>query len=40
LDFVCNYEAFKKWHIDLVKEEILKGTNLRKWSSIKLENDY
>lgn len=28
LDFVCNYEAFKRGEIDLVKEEILKGTQL------------
>lgn len=28
LDFVCNYEAFKNGNIDLVKEEILKGTHL------------
>ncbi|MEZ7505196.1 deoxyribose-phosphate aldolase [Flavobacterium sp. Arc2] len=28
LDFVCNYEAFKNDEIDLVKEEILKGTQL------------
>lgn len=28
LDFVCNYEAFKNDNIDLVKEEILKGTQL------------
>ncbi|MGL2987374.1 deoxyribose-phosphate aldolase [Flavobacterium sp. RSSA_27] len=28
LDFVCNYEAFKKGDIGLVKEEILKGTQL------------
>jgi deoxyribose-phosphate aldolase len=28
LDFVCNYEAFKKGDFDLVKEEILKGTQL------------
>ena len=28
LDFVCNYEAFKKGEIDLVKEEILRGTQL------------
>lgn len=28
LDFVCNYEAFKVGDIDLVKEEILKGTEL------------
>lgn len=28
LDFVCNYEAFKKGEINLVKEEILKGTQL------------
>jgi deoxyribose-phosphate aldolase len=28
LDFVCNYDAFKKGEIDLVKEEILKGTQL------------
>ncbi len=28
LDFVCNYEAFKKGEIDVVKEEILKGTQL------------
>ncbi|WP_016988052.1 deoxyribose-phosphate aldolase [Flavobacterium sp. ACAM 123] len=28
LDFVCNYEAFKNGNIDLVKEEILKGTQL------------
>ncbi len=28
LDYVCNYEAFKKGEIDLVKTEILKGTKL------------
>jgi len=28
LDYVCNYEAFKRGETDLVKEEILKGTNL------------
>ena len=28
LDFVCNYEAFKKGDIDLVKEEILRCTQL------------
>jgi deoxyribose-phosphate aldolase len=28
LDFVCNYEAFKNGEIDLVKEEILKCTQL------------
>ncbi|MDG2433194.1 deoxyribose-phosphate aldolase [Flavobacterium sp.] len=28
LDFVCNYEAFKIGEIDLVKEEIIKGTQL------------
>lgn len=28
LDFVCNYEAFKKGDIDLVKKEILEGTKL------------
>jgi len=28
LDFVCNYEAFKDGNIDLVKEEILKCTQL------------
>ena len=28
LDFVCNYEAFKNGKIELVKEEILKGTQL------------
>ncbi|QKJ62484.1 deoxyribose-phosphate aldolase [Flavobacterium sp. M31R6] len=28
LDFVCNYEAFKAGDIDLVKEEILGGTQL------------
>ena len=28
LDFVCNYEAFKKGQINLVKEEILKCTQL------------
>ncbi|HEU4788890.1 MAG TPA: deoxyribose-phosphate aldolase [Flavobacterium sp.] len=28
LDYVCNYEAFKAGDIDLVKEEILKGTQL------------
>jgi deoxyribose-phosphate aldolase len=28
LDFVCNYEAFKEGDIDLVKEEILKCTQL------------
>lgn len=28
LDFVCNYEAFKSGNIDLVKEEVLKCTQL------------
>jgi deoxyribose-phosphate aldolase len=28
LDFVCNYEAFKNGNVDLVKEEILKCTQL------------
>jgi deoxyribose-phosphate aldolase len=28
LDYVCNYEAFKAGDIDLVKEEILQGTQL------------
>lgn len=28
LDFVCNYEAFKKGNVDLVKEEILRCTRL------------
>jgi deoxyribose-phosphate aldolase len=28
LDYVCNYEAFKNGDIDLVKEEVLKGTQL------------
>jgi len=28
LDFVCNYEAFKNGEVALVKEEILKGTQL------------
>ena len=28
LDFVCNYKAFKEGNIDLVKEEILKCTQL------------
>jgi len=28
LDFVCNYEAFKNGKVDLVKEEILRGTKL------------
>lgn len=28
LDFVCNYEAFKKGELNLVKEEILKCTQL------------
>ena len=28
LDFVCNYEAFKKGNEALVKDEILKGTQL------------
>jgi deoxyribose-phosphate aldolase len=28
LDFVCNYEAFKEGHLDLVKDEILKCTQL------------
>lgn len=28
LDFVCNYEAFKNGQVDLVKEEILRGTQL------------
>lgn len=28
LDYVCNYEAFKRGEIDLVKNEILEGTKL------------
>lgn len=28
LDYVCNYEAFKEGKIELVQEEILKGTKL------------
>nr|WP_315195433.1 deoxyribose-phosphate aldolase [uncultured Flavobacterium sp.] len=28
LDFVCNYEAFKAGDVDLVEDEILKGTQL------------
>ena len=28
LDFVCNYEAFKRGEIDVVKHEILEGTQL------------
>lgn len=28
LDFVCNYKAFKEGNVDLVKEEILKCTQL------------
>jgi deoxyribose-phosphate aldolase len=28
LDFVCNYVAFKEGDVDLVKEEVLKGTQL------------
>lgn len=28
LDFVCNYEAFKRGDLDLVKNEILEGTKL------------
>lgn len=28
LDFVCNYEAFKKGEVELVKQEILRGTQL------------
>lgn len=28
LDFVCNFEAFKKGEIDLVKNEVLEGTKL------------
>jgi deoxyribose-phosphate aldolase len=28
LDFVCNYEAFKNGHLDLVKNEILQCTQL------------
>jgi len=28
LDFVCNYEAFKEGNVDLVKEEIIKCTQL------------
>jgi len=28
LDFVCNYEAFKRGEIELVKTEILEGTKL------------
>jgi deoxyribose-phosphate aldolase len=40
LDFVCNYEAFKKWHIDLVKEEILKGTQPSKIKFNKVGYDH
>jgi len=28
LDFVCNYQAFKRGEIDLVKKEVLEGTKL------------
>ncbi|MGL5111757.1 MAG: deoxyribose-phosphate aldolase [Flavobacterium sp.] len=28
LDFVCNYEAFKRNELDLVKDEIFRGTQL------------
>jgi deoxyribose-phosphate aldolase len=28
LDFVCNYEAFKRGEVDLVKKEVLEGTKL------------
>jgi deoxyribose-phosphate aldolase len=28
LDYVCNYEAFKRGEIDVVKNEILEGTKL------------
>ena len=28
LDFVCNYEAFKNGNVNLVKDEILRGTQL------------
>lgn len=28
LDYVCHYEAFKKGEVDLVKEEVLRGTQL------------
>jgi deoxyribose-phosphate aldolase len=28
LDYVCNYQAFKRGEIELVKEEVLKGTKL------------
>jgi deoxyribose-phosphate aldolase len=28
LDFVCNYEAFKKGEVNLVKKEIIEGTRL------------
>lgn len=28
IDYVCNYEAFKKGELDLVKTEVLKGTQL------------
>ncbi|MEO8253178.1 MAG: deoxyribose-phosphate aldolase [Flavobacterium sp.] len=28
LDFVCNYEAFKNGNLELVKDEILRGTQL------------
>ena len=28
LDFVCNYQAFQKGEIDLVKREVLAGTHL------------
>jgi deoxyribose-phosphate aldolase len=28
LDFVCNYEAFKRGEVDIVKKEVLEGTKL------------
>lgn len=28
LDFVCNYEAFKRGEVDVVKKEVLEGTKL------------
>jgi deoxyribose-phosphate aldolase len=28
IDYVCNYEAFKRGEVDVVKEEVLRGTQL------------
>jgi deoxyribose-phosphate aldolase len=38
LDFVCNYEAFKRRKLDLVKQEVLECTQLGLKKTRKLLN--